>query len=185
MGVTSREINSVRPWTRMRIIATRPWRRIIIVWNRLPRVQSIATLILTMIAAYLLISTSLTWGQRLLDDIRYGMPRTTHISGFVGHEESVGNPTHFIGVNLERQVIVLEMPGGNADQVRTLSGPYLFGANEELTPVDLALNDVDQDGFTDLLVTVRNEQIVYLNKDGEFRLPTGEEQQLVRQQASR
>jgi len=61
--------------------------------------------------------------------------------------------------------------------VRSLPGPYLFGADEDLTPVHLALDDVDGDGANDLLINVRNEQLVYLNKDGNFRLPSPEERQ--------
>jgi hypothetical protein len=34
---------------------------------------------------------------------------------------------------------------------------------------------MDGDGAADLLLDVRREQIVYLNKDGVFRLPTLEE----------
>jgi hypothetical protein len=40
----------------------------------------------------------------------------------------------------------------------------------------LSLRDMDGDGQLDLLLDVRNEQIVYLNKDGAFRLPTPAEQ---------
>jgi hypothetical protein len=57
-----------------------------------------------------------------------------------------------------------------------LSGPYLFGANEELTPLQLQLQDLDGDGKLDLLLDIRQEQLVYLNRDGAFRLPTPEEQ---------
>ena len=67
-------------------------------------------------------------------------------------------------------------------QVRSLPGPYLFGADEDLTPVILSLSDMDGDGQDDLLVNVRNEQIVYLNRDGGFRLPTPEEQQRLVQE---
>jgi hypothetical protein len=35
---------------------------------------------------------------------------------------------------------------------------------------------MDNDGHVDLLLNVRNEQIVYLNKDGAFRMPTAAEQ---------
>jgi hypothetical protein len=94
----------------------------------------------------------------------------------VGHEGDTGQATHFIAMNLNRQVVVLELPGGDASQVRSLPGPYLFGAGEDLTPVAMALQDVDGDGQADLLLDVRSERIVYLNKDGSFRLPTGEEQ---------
>jgi hypothetical protein len=126
---------------------------------------------------YFLISTGAYWGRVLLDDLRYGRPRTTHLKGFVSHAEAGGLPSHFIALNLNRQVIVLELPGGDPAQVRSFPGPYLFGADEALTPVQLALDDVDADGANDLLISVRNEQLVYLNRDGDFRLPRPEERQ--------
>jgi len=112
----------------------------------------------------------------LVDDLRYGRPRTTQIDAFVGHEETNGQPTHLMAINLNRQVMVIELPGGEAAKARTLSGPYLFGANEELTPLHLHLQDLDGDGNPDLLLDIRREQLVYLNRDGAFRLPTPQEQ---------
>jgi len=34
-----------------------------------------------------LVQHGLTWGQRRLDDMRYGMPRTVQVSGVVGKEK--------------------------------------------------------------------------------------------------
>lgn len=138
---------------------------------------------LAALAIYVLVGAAVDWGQVRLDDIRYGRPRTTHIEGYVGHpNEVIGRPTRFIGLNLDRQVVVLELPGGDPTQTRSLPGPYLFGADEDLTPVLLSLRDMDRDDLPDLIINVRNEQIVYLNRDGSFRLPTGEEQHLLEQE---
>jgi len=144
--------------------------------RRLTLAAYAVTFSLAAMALYLVISAAMVWGQTRLDDLRYGRPRTTHLSGTVGHHDSHGTPTHFVALNLQRQIVVLELPGGQADQVRSFPGPYLFGAGEELTPVGLELRDMDRDTFPDLLINVRNETIIYLNKDGTFRLPTPEEQ---------
>jgi hypothetical protein len=111
----------------------------------------------------------------VVDDLRYGRPRTTQINGFVGHDEAAGQPTHLMAINLNRQVVVVELPGGDPAKARSIAGPYLFGADEDLTPVVLSLYDADRDGQVDLLLDVRRELLVYLNKDGAFRLPTAEE----------
>jgi hypothetical protein len=145
----------------------------------LHRVQVLAygiTLILAAVAIYVVISMLLGKVNVLIDDLRYGRPRTTQINAFVGHDETTGQPTHLIAINLNRQVMVIELPGGDATKTRTLSGPYLFGANEDLTPLQLHLQDMDGDGNPDLLLDIRQEQLVYLNRDGAFRLPTPEEQ---------
>lgn len=140
-------------------------------------VAYLVTFVLAALAVYVLVGAVVNWGQVRLDDLRYGRPRTTHLEGYVGHGGEVeGRPTRFVGLNIDRQVVVLELPGGDTTQVRSLPGPYLFGADENLTPVLLSLRDMDGDGLQDLLVDVRNEQIVYLNRDGGFRLPTPDEQ---------
>jgi hypothetical protein len=145
----------------------------------LHRLQILAygvTLILAAIAIYVVVSLLLGKASVLIDDLRYGRPRTTQIDAFVGHEETAGQPTHLMAINLNRQVMVIELPGGDAAKARTLSGPYLFGADEDLTPLRLQVQDLDGDGQPDLLLDIRQEQLVYLNRDGAFRLPTPEEQ---------
>ncbi|NTW02794.1 MAG: hypothetical protein HGA19_16190 [Oscillochloris sp.] len=153
----------------------------------LPRsIGSIAyfvTGILALLAIYVLVGAAVSWIQVRIDDIRYGRPRTMQIAGQVGHgTETTAQPTRLIGMNLNRQVVVLELPAGDPAQIRSLPGPYLFGADEDLTPVLLSLRDMDRDGLDDLVIDVRNEQIVYLNRDGAFRLPTPDEQQQLLQE---
>jgi hypothetical protein len=168
MTVSSREISAPRSVGALRNIGLAAW---------------IVTFMLTAVAIYLVLSFVVEWGQVRLDDMRYGRPRTTHLEGFVGHPaEQSGRPTRFMALNLERQIVVLELPGGDANQARSLPGPYLFGAREHLTPVLLSLADVDGDGRADLIATIRNEQIIYLNRDESFRLPTPEEQQRIMQE---
>ncbi len=133
---------------------------------------------LVAVAIYVLVGALVSWGQVRLDDLRYGRPRTTHLEVMLGHRaEATGQSTRVIGLNLDRQVVVLVLPGGDPAQIYSLPGPYLFGATEDLVPVVLSLQDIDGDTRPDLLMNVRNEQIIYLNREGTFRLPTPEEQQ--------
>jgi hypothetical protein len=171
MAVTSRDIQVERRMPGLYYARSAGW------------LAYLVTLILAMLAIYVLVGGAIDWMQVRIDDVRYGRPRTSHLEGYVGHgAERVDQPTRFIGLNLDRQVIILEFPGGDTSQVRSLQGPYLFGADEDLVPVLLSLEDVDRDGFSDLLVTVRNEQLVYLNRDGSFRLPTADEQMQLLQE---
>ncbi len=152
----------------------------------LPRPFTLAiyavTFVLAALAIHLVLGQVVAWGRIKLDDLHYGRPRTTHLSGVVGHGDSANHPTHFIALNLQQQVVVLELPGGDASQVRSLPGPYIFGDNQELTPVLLHLRDIDNDTYADLLITVHNEQVIYLNREGGFRLPTAEEQAVLLQE---
>lgn len=118
-----------------------------------------------------------------IDDLRYGRPRTVQLSSFVGHGEESGQPTHFLAMNLNRRVVVWELPGGDAAKTRTLQGPYLFGANEHLTPILLRVEDMDADGRPDLVIGVKDEEIIYINSGDSFRLITdSERQQLLEKQ---
>jgi hypothetical protein len=135
----------------------------------------VATALLALLAIYAIMGNVMTWGRSRLDDLRYGTTRTYHMDAVVGHDDGAGTPTHFIAMNLNRQVVIIEIPGGDPSKTRTLSGPYLFGAGEDKTPVLLRLEDLNRDGARDLIVNVKNEEIVYINKDGQFQPLTPEE----------
>ncbi len=141
----------------------------------------LVTGLLALLAIYAIMGNVVSWGTDRLNDLRYGPTRTFHLDAVVGHEDGAGTPTHFVAMNLNRQVVVIEIPGGDPSKVRTLVGPYLFGAGEDKTPVLLRLDDLNRDGARDLIVSVKNEEIVYLNKDGQFQPITPEERaQLAR-----
>ena len=133
---------------------------------------SVLAYVLLLVLGYLLLTPAFTWSQRQLDDIRYGFPRTTQFTAFVGHNEHNGDPTQFIALNLNGQISILELPGGDTTQTRALEGPYLVGADGPYAVPHLAIRDVNGDGATDLLLQIRQEVIVYINEDGHFRLMT-------------
>jgi hypothetical protein len=135
----------------------------------------IVTFLLALLAIYAVMGHVVAWGTSHLNDVRYGATRTFQMDAVVGHEDGAGTPTHFIAMNLNRQVAVIEIPGGDPSKTRTLTGPYLFGADEDKTPVLLRLEDLNRDGAKDLIVNVKNEEIVYMNRDGEFKPITAEE----------
>lgn len=124
---------------------------------------------------YITVSALLEWAQVKLDDFQYGRPRTVQMDAYVGHAEAEGVPSHFIAMNLNRRVTIMELPGGDSTKANTIVGPYLFGQGEDLTPVQLNAQDVNADTHPDLVVTVKSEQLIYLNDGTTFRLMTPEE----------
>jgi|GEM_PF-506056 len=138
-------------------------------------VAMLAGAALTLVALYVLGSMAVEWVQVKLDDLQYGRPRTVQMDAYVGHSEAEGVPSHFIAMNLNRRVTILELPGGDSTKATTIVGPYLFGHGEDLTPVQLNARDVNSDGSADLVVSVKNEQLIYLNDGSSFRLITPEE----------
>lgn len=177
MAVTSRDIGQAARWPLN-------WRsHIRLPSDHLHLAAYITTALLALVALYILLGYFITWGRIMLDDLRYGIPRTSHLIADVGHGQAPGMPSHLIAMNLDRQVLVLDIPGGDVDQLRVLRGPYLFGGGEDLTPVTMRLNDMNGDSHVDLVVRVKDEEIVYLNRDGNFVLATPQERQYIIQRA--
>ncbi len=71
--------------------------------------------------------------------------------------------------------MVLELPGGDSSKTQVLEGPALFGTNEELTPVTLLVARVNQDDKLDLVLSIKREEIIYINTGETFRLITADE----------
>ncbi|MEO8972553.1 MAG: hypothetical protein ABI406_13245, partial [Ktedonobacteraceae bacterium] len=68
---------------------------------------------IAMLAVWVLGSSLLAWVSYEHDNIVYGMPRTYQTDAFVGHGgDSLQHPSHFIAVNLNRQVIIVEFMAG-------------------------------------------------------------------------
>lgn len=109
-----------------------------------------------------------SWWQTTQDDWHYGRPRTFQTDAVVGHNDSSSNPSHFIAVNLNRHVLIVELPGGDATKARIYSGPILIGQGQDLAPVTLSFQDVNGDGLLDMIVNVQDAHFVYINGNGTF-----------------
>ncbi|HMO56536.1 MAG TPA: hypothetical protein PKA05_11055 [Roseiflexaceae bacterium] len=134
-----------------------------------------ATVLLALLAIYAIMGNVVGWGRDRLDDMRYGTPRTYHVEAIVGPGDNAAAPSRFIAMNLNRQVVVYQIPAGDTAQTRVITGPYLFGAGEDKTPVLLSFRDLNNDGALDMIVNVKSEAIVYLNRDGQFQALSPEE----------
>ena len=124
---------------------------------------------LAMAALFLLLSSAGTWIQTTKDDLTYGRPRTFNIDAVVGHNDSAANPTHFIAINLNRHVEVIEQPGGDASKMKVYQITTLFGDGEDLAPVTLSFRDLLGNGKLDMLIHINNTVIAYINDNGSFR----------------
>lgn len=121
------------------------------------------------LVAWMGLSLLMNWWQEYQDDLHYGRPRTSQCDAVVGHADSPHNPSHFIAVNLNRHLEVIEIPGGDASHIRVYLGPVLFGPGEDLAPVTLTFKDVNGDGKPDLIVHFQGQTVVFINDVGQFR----------------
>lgn len=136
---------------------------------------------LAMLALWTLLSFLFSWWNTTLDDIRYGRPRTFQVDAVVGHNDSAASPSHFIAINLNGRIDVIEMPGGDASHARIYLGPQLYDTGDNLTPVTLSFLDVNGDHKPDMIVHFKSSEIVFINDGGGFRPLRPDEQHTVEQ----
>jgi hypothetical protein len=120
-------------------------------------------------AAWLGLLFLANWWHVKQEDLTYGRPRTSQTDAVVGHHDSVQSPSHFTVINLHRQIIVVEFPGGDASHAKVYLGPLLVGDGQELMPVTLQFKDVNHDGKPDMLLCIGDQRIAFLNDTGAFR----------------
>ena len=109
----------------------------------------------------------LGWVQTASDDLHYGRPRTFQLDAFVGHETGTV-PSHFIALNLQGQIEIIELPGGDATHARMYLGPRIYGPGADLVPVRLRFVASGQEHHPDMLILFQNTQVVFHNAGGTF-----------------
>jgi hypothetical protein len=122
-----------------------------------------------MVFGWIAFSALANWWQVTQDDWHYGRPRTFQVDMVVGHNDSPDNPSHFIAVNLNRHIMIFEIPGGDESKTKIYYGPTLLGDGQDLTPVTLTFKDVNGDGKLDMIVNVQDTHFVFINENGSFR----------------
>jgi hypothetical protein len=122
-----------------------------------------------MIIGWFTFSALGNWWQVTQDDWHYGRPRTFQIDAVVGHNDSPSHPSHFIAMNLNRRVLIIELPGGDSSKAKIYTGPVLIGQGQDLAAVTLSFQDVNADGLVDMIVNVQDAHFVYINANGMFR----------------
>ena len=125
--------------------------------------------IFIMIIGWIAFTALGNWWQVTQDDLHYGRPRTFQTDAVVGHNDSPSNPSHFIVMNLNHHIIIIELPGGNPSKARIYNGPVLIGQGQDLTPVTLSFKDMNGDGLPDMIVNVQDAHFVFINGNGTFR----------------
>lgn len=112
--------------------------------------------LLLVILGVLAIQALGNWWQLHTDDVTYGRPRTYQTDQYVGHGDSQTNPDHFIALNLNGTVVVLEV---NAQHPQLDKSYYVTTGTDPLKPVTLAFPTID--GKQYLYVTIGDPNAAY------------------------
>jgi hypothetical protein len=134
-----------------------------------------------MLVLWTLLTLVVNWWNTTWDDLHYGRPRTYQVDAVVGQNDSAANPSHFIALNLDGRIEVIEFPGGDASKARIYIGPQLYGNGQNLIPVTLSFVDINGNHHPDLILHFQDTNIVYVNDQGGFRPANASEIQAVEQ----
>ena len=122
-----------------------------------------------MLVLWTLLTLVVSWWNTTWDDLHYGRPRTFQVDAVVGQNDSASDPSHFIALNLNGRIEVIEFPGGDASKARIYMGPQLYGSGDTLVPVTLSFVDVNGNHLPAMIVHFQETRLVYINENGEFR----------------
>ena len=125
-----------------------------------------------MIVGWVLLSALGTWWTNQQNTWAYGFPRTYQVDAVVGHGDSPAHPSHFLAMNLHRQILVIELPGGNPTRAHIYLGPILIGDGQELVPVTVSFEVSSTPGRPDLYIHVGDQVIVFRNDGKQFVAPS-------------
>jgi hypothetical protein len=133
---------------------------------------------LAMLVLWVTGSWVLAWGRERYYDIRYGYPRTYQTDAVVGQGDSPTHPSHFIAINENREVIIIEFIAGDPSKTVVYAAPvYIAGQDGNLAPVTLEFRDVTGDGKVDMIVHIhlqsQDQYYVFVNAGNKFRPSNG------------
>jgi hypothetical protein len=124
---------------------------------------------IVMLVLWTLLTLVVSWWNTTWNDLHYGRPRTFQTDAVVGQNDSPSNPSHFIALNLNGRIEVIEFPGGNASKARIYIGPQLYGNGDNLIPVTLSFVDVNGTHHPAMILHFQDTRLVYINGNGGFR----------------
>jgi hypothetical protein len=106
-----------------------------------------------MITIWLLVVIGGAWWQGKQDDWAYGKPRTFQIDANVGHGTSQVPASHFIALNLQGVIQVIEEPANDASKSRIFAITTL-PSGDNTVPVTVSFHDLNGDGKLDMVITI-------------------------------
>lgn len=108
-----------------------------------------------------------TWWTEHQLDATYGFPRTYQVDAIVYPGDTSDNPSHYIFLNLNGTIQIIELPHGDSAHARIYKGPTLFSDQADLIPVTGEFKVVN--GKVEMLVHIQDRTILYINDGTQFK----------------
>ena len=131
-------------------------------WLLIFGIGMIATLLL-----WMCLSWASDWWTNHQLNATYGMPRTYQTDAIVYPGDSAGHPSHYIFLNLNSTVMIIELPHGDETHARIYKGPTLFSDDAASIPVTGDFREVN--GREEMRVHIQDQTIIYVNDGTQFR----------------
>jgi hypothetical protein len=120
---------------------------------------------LCMLVGWIVLSSLAQWVQLQRDNWQYGVPRTFQIDADVRH----GGMNHFTVENLQGHILIYEVQLTDMAKPHLYVGPTFSGAGTELQPATISFEDINGDGYPDMIITVGNGRYILMNDHSAFR----------------
>ncbi len=120
-----------------------------------------------MVLLFIGVTAFSNWWNTHQSDATYGFPRTYQTDAIVYPGDSAAHPSHYIFLNLEGTVIIIELPHGDPAHARDYRGPTLFSDHADLIPVTGDFRQVN--GKEEMLVHIQDQTIIYVNDRAQFQ----------------
>lgn len=130
---------------------------------------------LSLIGVGMILALLLVWGFTALFswwtehqlDAQYGFPRTYQVDAVIYQGDSADHPSHYIFLNLNGTVEIIELPHSDSSHARIYKGPQIFADNAPLVPVTGEFKTVN--GKIEMLVHIQDQTIIYVNDGTQFK----------------
>jgi hypothetical protein len=130
---------------------------------------------LSLIGIGMIIALLLVWGFSWLGNwwqehqlgTAYGFPRTYQTDAIVYPGDTSADPSHYIFLNLNGTIEIIELPHSDSARARIYKGPTIFSDDAPLIPVTGEFKEIN--GKIEMLVHIQDRVIVYINDGTQFK----------------
>lgn len=96
----------------------------------------------------------------------YEFPRISQTDAVVYPEDTQQHPSHYLFLNLQGTVLIVEFPHGDSTHAKIYKGPTIFSENADQVPVTGEFSVVN--GKVEMLVHIQDRIILYTNNGTQF-----------------